>query len=133
MQRDDFYQKIIDTLSDGVYFIDRNCIITFWNKGAEKMTGYSAEQVIGRTCRNNPLHLLTADGVAFCLPNCPLTQVMQDGEERQAEVFLRHAKGHRIPVILRAAPIQDEEEVIGVVVSFNKNSRLALDTRLEMR
>ena len=134
MQGADFYKKIIDNLSDGVYFIDRNYIITFWNKGAERMAGYSAEQVIGCTCSNNPLDFLTADGNVFCSRDCPLTEVMQDGEEREAEVFLRHARGYRIPVILRAAPIQnDDGEIVGVVVSFNKNNRLAIDTRREMR
>ncbi len=134
MQRDDFYKKIIDNLSDGVYFIDRNYIITFWNKGGEKMTGYSAEQVIGRSCHDNPLDLLTAEGIAFCSRDCPLAEVMQDGEEREAEVFLRHARGYRVPVILRAASIQnDEGEIVGVMVSFHKNIRLAMDTRLEMR
>ena len=134
MQRDDFYKKIIDNLSDGVYFIDRDYIITFWNKGAERMTGYSAEQVIGRSCRDNPLDLLTAEGNAFCLRDCPLADVMQDGEEREAEVFLRHARGYRVPLILRASSIQsDDGEIVGVMVSFNKNNRLAMDTRLEMR
>lgn len=134
MQEDGFYKKIIDNLSDGIYFIDRNYIITFWNKGGEKMTGYSAEQVIGRGCHDNPLDLLTADGNVFCSRDCPMAEVMQDGEEREAEVFLRHARGYRVPVILRAACIQnDDGEIIGVMVSFNKNNRLAMDTRLEMR
>jgi diguanylate cyclase (GGDEF)-like protein/PAS domain S-box-containing protein len=134
MQGDDFYKKIIDTLSDGVFFIDRSCTITFWNKGAEKMTGYSAEQVIRRDCRHNPMDLLTAEGLEFCLGDCPLLQVMQDGHDREAEVFVRHTRGHRVPMILRAAPIQEDDgEIIGVVVSFNKNNRLAMDTRLEMR
>lgn len=134
MQQDDFYKKIIDHLSEGVYFVDRNYIITFWNKGAEKMTGYTAEQLIGRTCRDNPLDFLTADGVAFCLHDCPLSEVMEKGGEQEAEVFLRHDRGYRVPVILHATAIQsDDEDVVGVMVSFNKNNRLAIDARLEMR
>lgn len=41
----DFYKNIIDNLYDGVYFVDRDRIITYWNKGAERITGYSAAQI----------------------------------------------------------------------------------------
>ena len=134
MQPDDFYQKIIDNMSDGVYVLDRNCVITFWNKAAERIPGYSAEKVIGHTCRSNPLYLLTPEGAAYCGRICPLMEVIQDGREQEAEVFLRHAAGHRVPIVLHAAPMKgDAGETIGVVVSFNKNNHLPLYTRLEMR
>ena len=56
----DFYKNIIDNLYDGVYFVDRDRTITYWNKGAERIAGYSAAQAIGRRCRDNLLnHVLT--------------------------------------------------------------------------
>ena len=57
-----FYKDIIDNLYDGVYFVDRYHVATYWNKGAERITGYSAAQTIGRACRDNLLHHVTADG-----------------------------------------------------------------------
>ena len=47
----DFYKDIIDNLYDGIYFVDRDRVITYWNKGAERITGYPAAQTIGRGCQ----------------------------------------------------------------------------------
>ena len=57
----DFYKELVDNLYDGVYFVDRDRRITYWNKGAERITGYSAPQVIGRRCRDTLLNHVTAN------------------------------------------------------------------------
>jgi len=36
----DLYKNIINDLSDGVYIVDKEKKITFWNNGASKLTGY---------------------------------------------------------------------------------------------
>ena len=114
MPNEDFYRKILDNLFDGVYFVDRDRVITYWNKGAEKITGYDAGQVMGRSCRDNILNHVTANGVQLCLTNCPLASTMEDGKQREAEVYLHHADGHRLPVTVRASPIYDEQgNIIG--------------------
>jgi PAS domain S-box-containing protein len=65
----DFYKEIIDNLYDGVYFVDRERLITYWNKGAERITGYSAAQTIGHSCRDNLLNHVTANWIQLCLNN----------------------------------------------------------------
>ncbi len=121
----DFYRKILDNLFDGVYFVDRDRVITYWNKGAERITGYQAEQVLGRACRDNILNHVTANGVQLCLTNCPLASTMEDGKQREAEVYLHHADGHRLPVTVRASPIYDEAgNIIGAAETFSNSSKL---------
>ncbi len=112
----DFYKNIIDNLYDGVYFVDRDRMITYWNKGAERISGYSAGQVIGRRCRDNLLNHVTANGVELCHDHCPLAAVMEDGRPREAEVYLHHADGHRVPVMVRATALRDEGgNIVGAV------------------
>ena len=36
-----------------VYYVDKNRIITFWNKAAERLTGYSQSEVLGSSCSDN--------------------------------------------------------------------------------
>jgi len=128
-----FYKEIIDNLYDGVYFVDRDRVINYWNKGAERITGYSAAQTIGRSCRDNLLNHVTASGVQLCLNHCPLTAVMEDGKEREVEVFLHHADGHRLPVVIRAAALRDETgRIIGAIETFSNNSSV-MNTRRELR
>jgi diguanylate cyclase (GGDEF)-like protein/PAS domain S-box-containing protein len=129
----DFYKEIIDNLYDGVYFVDRDRVITYWNKGAERITGYSAAQTLGRACRDNLLNHVTANGVQLCRNQCPLAAAMEDGNEREAEVFLHHADGHRVPIVVRASPIRDRDgNIIGAVESFSNNASV-MDTRSKLR
>src|SRR5512138_2173073 len=128
-----FYKNVIDNLYDGVYFVDRDRRITYWNKGAERITGYTAEHSIGRRCRDNLLNHVTANGIPLCQEHCPLAAVMEDGQEREAEVFLHHADGYRVPVLVRGAPLRDESgNIIGAVESFSNNASL-MDTRRKLR
>lgn len=129
----DFYKEIIDNLYDGVYFVDRDRVITYWNKGAERITGYSAQQTVGRACRDNLLNHVTANGVQLCLNNCPLAAAMEDGKDREAEVFVHHANGHRVPIVVRASPIRDEKgNIIGAVESFSNNNSV-IEARSKLR
>ncbi len=119
----DFYKEIIDNLYDGIYFVNRDRVITYWNKGAERITGYPADQTLGRACRDNLLNHVTTNGIQLCLNNCPLAAVMEDGSEREAEVFLHHADGHRLPVVVRATAMRDEEgNIVGAIETFSNNS-----------
>lgn len=128
-----FYKEIIDNLYDGVYFVDRDRVITYWNKGAERITGYPAAKAIGHSCRDNLLNHVTASGVQLCQNNCPLAAVMKDGREREAEAFLHHADGHRLPVIIRAAALRDDEgNIIGAIETFSNNTSV-VNTRHELR
>lgn len=132
-EESDFYKDIIDNLYDGVYFVDRDRVITYWNKGAERITGYSAAQTIGRACRDNLLNHITANGTQLCLTNCPLAAVMEDGQDREAEVFVHHADGHRLPIIVRASAMRDRNgNIIGAIESFSNNASL-MEARNTMR
>lgn len=114
------YKEIIDNLYDGVYFVDRDRVITYWNKGAERITGYRSEDVRGHACRDGILNHVAADGTSLCAGACPLAATMKDGEPREADVFLHHADGHRLPVLVRCAPLRDEHgTIIGAVETFS--------------
>ena len=50
-----FYHALLDQLVDGVYVVDPARRIVFWSAGAERITGYTAEEVVGRCCADNIL------------------------------------------------------------------------------
>jgi len=133
VEQNDFYKELIDNLFDGVYFVDQERQITYWNKGAERITGYSSQEVVGRSCRDNLLNHVSANGVLFCLTNCPLAACMDDGTVREAEVFLHHANGHRVPVRVRVSPLRDQHgNIIGAVETFNNNATV-VNVRNQLR
>lgn len=119
-----FYKALLDNLYDGVYFVDRERIITYWNRGAERITGYTLEQVMGTCCADNLLMHVDESGTRLCEAGCPLLQCLQDGEPRENEVYLHHREGHRVPVVVRIGPIRDAEgAIVGAVETFTDNSR----------
>lgn len=114
-----FYKDLVDNLYDGVYFVDLERRITFWNHGAERLSGYTSAEVVGRSCFDNLLSHVDGAGCALCIMGCPLKWTIEDGELREAEIYLRHKLGHRIPVSVRVAPIKDSRGVtVGAVEIF---------------
>lgn len=115
-----FHERLLDSLYDGVYFVDRERRITYWNKGAEQLSGYTVSEAVGRHCFDNFLMHVNEEGCALCLDGCPLAATLADGERREAEVYLRHKLGHRVPIYVRVSPIKDgADRVVGAVEVFS--------------
>lgn len=124
-QNDSIHKDLIDNLYDGVYFVDKERRIVYWNKGAERITGYLSDFVVGSFCHNNLLNHVTDSGKHLCEDGCPLLATLQDGKPREADVHLRHAEGHRVPVLVRVSPIYDDDEnIVGAVEVFSNNLSL---------
>lgn len=120
---EEFYRDLIDNIDVGVYFVDKDRKIIFWSKGAERITGYGAVEVLDHGCADNILVHVDDEGNALCTVTCPLASTVVDGNDRRAEVYLHHKEGHRIPVTVTVAPIRNNEgDVIGAVETFRDNS-----------
>jgi diguanylate cyclase (GGDEF)-like protein/PAS domain S-box-containing protein len=125
------YFDIINNLPMGVYFTDKGRQITYWNKAAEEITGYSAEAVIGSHCHDNILIHVDEHGNNLCIGLCPLAKSISDGQPRQADVFLRHCDGHRASVRVYTFPLKNETgKVIGGIELF---SDISAQTAMQLK
>ncbi len=116
-------EKLLDNLFDGVYFVDSNRLISYWNAAAERISGYSKADMVGSCCADNLLRHVDTDGNELCLSGCPLAASIADGKPRESTVFLHHKLGHRVPVSVRTSPVRnDAGEVVGAVEIFTDNS-----------
>ncbi len=62
----------------------------------------------------------TRAGPSFVLGCCPLASTLMDGQPREAEVYLHHKLGHRVPVSVRVTPIRDgANRIVGAVEVFS--------------
>jgi len=123
------YQTVLDGLETGVYIVDRNRRIRFWNEGAEKITGYLRQDVVGHFLRD---HLLTSSDASKDLdsdPDDPINQAFRDGKPSTMNVSILHKDGYRFPIVLRTNPIRNGHgAVIGASESFEK-SHIASELR----
>ncbi|MDP8242605.1 MAG: diguanylate cyclase [Candidatus Hinthialibacter antarcticus] len=118
-----FFKNVMDNIADGVYFVDCDRQITYWNKGAERITGFMSDEVIGSKCFDNLLNHVDGEGTQLCHGKCPLAYCIEDQKYREADVFLHHKNGHRVPVKVRANPLCDDDgKVIGAVELFTDST-----------
>lgn len=118
-----FYKNLLDHMSDGVYFVDRERRILYWNEGARRMTGYSSDELLGRQCQDDILCHIDGAGKRLCQDGCPLSASIDDGGPHEASVYLRHKQGRRIPVNVRVQPMRDANgEVIGAIEIFSDDT-----------
>ncbi|MBA4357461.1 MAG: sensor domain-containing diguanylate cyclase [Desulfovibrio sp.] len=117
-----FYRELLDSLAEGVYFVDRERRVKFWNKSAERLSGYAAQEVLGKRCADKILQHVVVLGTQLCVQGYPLAATMEDGKVREAEVYLLHKYGYRVPVLVRATPVRGRNGVItGAVEVFSSS------------
>ncbi len=118
MNGEEFYKSLLQNIYEGVYFVDKDRRITFWNKGAERITGFTSSEVLNNFCYNHILNHVNDEGEELCLKGCPLHKTMEDGQMREASVYLHHKQGHRIPVSIRTIAIIDNGKTVGAIEVF---------------
>lgn len=111
---------IMQSVHDGIYIVDKRRKIVFWNNGAERISGFKHDDVVGRSCSDNILNHVDASGDNLCKAICPLGRTISDGNKRNADVFLHNRKGHRVPVHVQTAPLIHDGEIIGAVEIFRE-------------
>ncbi|HVN95469.1 MAG TPA: diguanylate cyclase [Syntrophorhabdaceae bacterium] len=119
----EFYRMILDNIYDGVYFVQPDRTIIYWNESAERLTGFTREELIGKHCWEDVLMHVNDQGVNLCMDRCPCEKAMTEGVMVEGEAYLHHKEGHRVPVMIRVSPIRDESgSIIGAVQIFSDNS-----------
>ncbi len=113
------FRELVENIYDGLYITDADRRITFWNKAAQRITGYAAEEVVGSRCCDNILIHVDSRGNNLCRDMCPLAETIQDGISRELEVYLHHKDGYRVPVWIRITPQMDAHgKIMGAVQLF---------------
>ena len=117
----EIYRTVLEGLHTGVYLVDRQRRIRFWNDGAERITGYRRHEVLGRACCDNLLTHCDENHAVLCGSACPLTATINNSECGPRDLFLLHKNGERIPVRIHSKPIRDERgAIIGGAESFEE-------------
>jgi len=116
------FKRTLLSINDGVYMTDRNRRITLWNRACERITGYSAGEVLGHRCSDNILNHIDSDGNRLCETDlCPLFRTMASGKAVKKPLLVRALRrdGSRVTVEVSVAPLIEEDgRVIGGVEVF---------------
>jgi diguanylate cyclase (GGDEF)-like protein/PAS domain S-box-containing protein len=122
----DFFRTVLEGLRAAVYVVDRDGRTLFWNDGAERITGYLRQDVVGRVCGDNFLGETDSEDNELSGALAPMAVVVREGKPMGAQVSLRHKSGHRVPVQLWAFPIRDARgAIVGAAQSFEETVAVA--------
>ncbi|MEJ5285186.1 MAG: GGDEF domain-containing protein [Brevinematales bacterium] len=102
-------KKIFDNLWEGIYILDENRKIIYWNSSAENITGFKENEVVGKSCSDNILRHIDFNGNELCIKGCPMQLVINGKDKIEAEVFLHHKAGYRILVKVQGIRLTDRE------------------------
>ncbi len=122
-------QAILESISDGVFTVDSDWLVTSFNRAAEMITGVPRREAIGRRCsdvfRSN-----------MCGSACALARTLKTGKPIIGKAgFIINSEGRRIPISISTAVLRDEQgRVIGGAETFRDLSEIeALRQELESR
>lgn len=117
------HQSMLDSLSGGICAVNQDRVITYWNKGAEILTGYANCDTVGKCCDGSILMYVDAQGRDVCTNTCIVAESIADGRPHSMEVYARHRDGYRIPVLVRVSLIKNlDGQVSGAVEELCDNS-----------
>jgi PAS domain S-box-containing protein len=109
-------KAVTDNATSALLMMDTEGRGTFWNPAAERMTGYTAGEAIGRTL-HELIHHTYPDGTPFPIEECPIDLALPHGVEVEGyeDVFIRKS-GEFFPVVCAARPIVEDGRPAGTVI-----------------
>ena len=114
---DGAFRHILDAISDGVYVTGPDRTILYWSAGAERITGYTADDVVGHRCDEEILIHTDLAGSRLCVSGCPLQDCIDTGQEHSInEVFLKRKDGERLAVYVKTAMLEIDGRRHGVEI-----------------
>lgn len=114
------FRRVIEDMPLGLYIVDRDRRIRFWNHGAEQITGYLAHEVVGHVLED-VVQACDREGNNFTAQQRPVTVTLAERQPQVCTAFFLHKSGHRVPVNARTLPIAEHGGPIeGVTVLFEE-------------
>lgn len=113
------FREITDTLGEGIYVMDRDGLITFSNPEAQRLLGWSEQELLGRNA-HILFHYQKADHSHYPQNECVLRNVIHTGLtfKSSEEVFLTKS-GTPIHIDVTSVPMLRDDKIVGAVVVFD--------------
>ncbi len=96
-------EAILESISDGVFTVDKSWTITYFNRAAEEITGISRKEALGRRCSD-------VFRSSICEGSCFLKKTMESGDAViNKPCFIINSMGEKIPVTISTAVLRDSK------------------------
>ena len=115
----DQLETILNSIGDGVFTVDEEWTITFFNRAAEKITGVPRQEAVGSRCCD-------VFRASICETDCALRHTIDTGKPViNRAVYIINSDGKRIPISISTSLLRDGNgKIIGGVQTFRDLSRV---------
>lgn len=124
--RDKVFEAVARNAIDAIFVLDRHGHVTFANRAAEEMFGWSQAEFRSQRL-HDLIHSKRIDGSSYPISDCPLNAVFESGRSLRLhdDVFF-HRDGRAVAVTCTNGPIQDRGEIVGglLIVRDERERRL---------
>ncbi len=106
-------EAILESISDGVFTVDENWNITYFNRAAEEITGISRKEAVGQRCSD-------VFRSSICEISCFLKNTVESGKSViNKPCFIINSEGEKIPITISTAVLRDKEgNITGAAETF---------------
>jgi PAS domain S-box-containing protein len=108
-------EAVCDNATVSLFIMDARQHCTYMNPAAEKLTGYTLEEVQGRPLHDF-VHHTRPDGTPYPLEECPIDRALPENNQEQGEDVFVHKDGHFYPVAFTASPLREKGVPVGTVI-----------------
>jgi PAS domain S-box-containing protein len=117
-----YWRTIVDTLQDGLLVVDPGGNILFMNPAAERLTGYKAEELVGKSCQMLNCTGCNIFGKGAAEAWCEL---YASGDVKAKKCLLTNKNGRSVHVIKNASVLKDEGgRIIGAIETMTDLSEV---------
>lgn len=110
------YKSVTDNASTALFIMDDRQQCVFMNPAAQRLTGFSLDEVRGRVL-HDVIHHTRPDGSHYPLSQCPIDRAFPQNDREHGEGVFVHKDGHFYHVAFTASPVRDEQgSPIGTVI-----------------
>jgi PAS domain S-box-containing protein len=106
------FRHLVEDLPVGIYIVDRDGLIRFWNRGAEHLIGHLSHEVVGHVFED-VVRACNRRGNSLSGEHCPVTMTLSQRQPQRWIAYYLHKNGHRVAVTIRTRPILEYGDTVG--------------------
>ena len=126
-----FQKRLLDNMHDAAVFIDAALRVTFWNHGAERLTGISSSSIDQRQWSSGLLSMLNEKGEPLASDDCPVNSAVDSGVQSLRRLTISGRTGEPMAVDTHTiAVVSDDGTNLGAILLLHDASS---ETSLEKR
>jgi PAS domain S-box-containing protein len=108
-------EAVCNNATVSLFIMDERQQCVYMNPAAEKLTGFTLEEVRGRAL-HNVIHHTYPDGRPYPLEECPIDQALPQNNQEQGEETFVHKDGSFYRVAFTASPIRENGVPVGTII-----------------